>query len=237
MTTVLSYGGGVNSTAIIALAKMGRLPMPDYIVFSDTGSEWPHTYTYMDFLECQGIRITYLVGGTYRKGHGEWETLYEYCTRKQILPSTMNRWCSMDWKVRPVNLFIEALNDAEQWVGIDYGEQHRAEKRHSPNVRFPLIDLGIDRNECKKIILEAGMGVPEKSGCFFCPYMKRSEFVTLARKHPALFEDAKRLEQENRAGFTIKPGITLGEYVGNPESEPELPFGVQLDQKCECYFG
>ena len=48
MKKILSYGGGVNSTAIIALALLGEVEMPDYIVFSDTGAEWPHTYKYID---------------------------------------------------------------------------------------------------------------------------------------------------------------------------------------------
>ena len=103
MKTILSYGAGVNSTAIIALALLKEIPMPDYIVFSDTGAEWPYTYKYMDYIESKGIRIIYLEGGKYNM------TLIEYCRMKNFVPSRMNRWCTEYWKITPVNRFRQAL--------------------------------------------------------------------------------------------------------------------------------
>ena len=45
----LSFGGGVNSTALAVLLVRGKLPQfePWRIVFSDTGEERPETYTYL----------------------------------------------------------------------------------------------------------------------------------------------------------------------------------------------
>jgi len=230
MKTILSFGAGVNSTAIIALTLLKEIPMPDYIVFSDTGAEYPHTYEYMNYLEERGIRITYLTGGYCRKKENTWETLIEYCQRKKIIPSMFHRWCSMDWKVRPVDLFSENM---KKWIGIDYGESHRAEKRHSPNVRFPLIERKIDRNECKKIIRRAGLGVPLKSGCFICPYQSRKDWINLREKSPHLYSIAKQLEEESRVTFI--QGITLNEYTEGAEKQLSLDV-VPLNQKCECYF-
>ena len=88
MKTILSYGAGVNSTAIIALGILKEIPMPDYIVFSDTGAEYPYTYKYMGYLENQGIKITYLTGGNKEM------TLIEWCQMKNFIPSRMNRWCT-----------------------------------------------------------------------------------------------------------------------------------------------
>ena len=49
MTYWLSYGGGVNSTALAVLLVRGQLPqyMPWRIVFSDTGEEKLETYSYI----------------------------------------------------------------------------------------------------------------------------------------------------------------------------------------------
>lgn len=46
----LSYGGGVNSTALAVLLCEGRLPelQPWRIVFADTLTERPETYNYID---------------------------------------------------------------------------------------------------------------------------------------------------------------------------------------------
>jgi hypothetical protein len=44
--TVVSYGGGVDSTAMTLLLERGE--KPDLVVFCDTGGEYPETYAYLD---------------------------------------------------------------------------------------------------------------------------------------------------------------------------------------------
>ena len=55
---VVSYGGGVNSTAMVVFLVENGLPI-DYVVFSDTGNEMPETYAYLNimrkYLERHGI--------------------------------------------------------------------------------------------------------------------------------------------------------------------------------------
>jgi len=233
VTTILSYGGGVNSTAIIALAKMGELPMPDHIVFSDTGAEYPYTHSYIDYLENQGIRMIYLTGGTRFMG------LVEFCQSKDLIPSRMNRWCTDHWKRTPVQRFARAFGEVKMWIGIDAGEEHRTNARRDRNTEFPLVDLDIDRNKCKEIIREVGWGVPQKSGCFICPYQPKREWIKLKREYPDLWDIAVKLEKNAQAQnplFTYHQDRDLEKFVGELDKQTELDFGVQLDQKCECYF-
>lgn len=235
MKKILSFGGGVNSTAIIALAILKEIPMPDYIVFSDTGAEWPHTYKYMDYLENEGIRIIYLTGGTKDM------TLIEWCQKKSFIPSRMNRWCTDYWKITPVLKFCKSFDEGfEMIIGIDAGEAHRAERMRSKAARkFPLIELGIDRNECKKIIKKAGLGVPQKSGCYICPYQRKRQWIELKKYHPELWSIAVNLEKNSIAKhqhFTFVNNMNIEEFVADLDKQEELPFGVVLDQKCECYF-
>ena len=42
---MVSYGGGVNSTALLVGLHQHRIPV-DLILFADTGAEHPHTYAY-----------------------------------------------------------------------------------------------------------------------------------------------------------------------------------------------
>src|SRR5690606_25124341 len=60
----------------------------------------------------------------------------------------------------------------------------------------PLIDLRLTRKDCKAIVADAGLPVPPKSSCFFCPFHKRSEWIELRREQPELFKRA--VEIENR---------------------------------------
>jgi hypothetical protein len=233
MKTILSYGGGVNSTAIIALAKIGEIPMPDYIVFSDTGAEYPHTYSYMNYLEDQGVKMIYLTGGTKFMG------LVEFCQLKNIIPSRVNRWCTDHWKRTPVQRFSRAIGDATVLIGIDAGEEHRADKRRDRNTKFPLLDLNIDRNKCKEIIRRVGWGVPQKSGCYICPYQPKREWVKLKKEYPDLWDIAVNLEKNASAQnplFTYHPHRNLEKFVGDLDKQSGLDFGIQLDQKCECCF-
>jgi len=234
MTHILSYGGGVNSTAIIALALLGELPMPDYIVFSDTGAEWPHTYKYLNYIEKQGIKLVYLTGGM--RGEYIGMTLIEWCREKSFIPSRMNRWCTDYWKRTPVRKFTKAFNEAEVWIGIDAGEAHRAEgKRHA---KFPLVELGINRNQCREIIKKSGLGIPRKSGCFICPYQAKRQWTELKRDYPELWKIAVELEHNSifhKNNFTYK-GIPIEKYVADLDKQEELDFGIILDQKCACYF-
>ena len=47
---MVSYGGGVNSTALLIGLHQHRIPV-DLILFADTGAEHPHTYAYLDVMD------------------------------------------------------------------------------------------------------------------------------------------------------------------------------------------
>jgi len=235
MISILSYGGGINSTAIIALALLGKIKMPDYIIFSDTGAEYPYTYKYLDYIESKGIGLVYLTGGD------KFESLTEFCLRKKIMPSRLNRWCTDHWKVTPIQRFVKSFDEkTEVLIGIDAGESHRARKKQQKGIVFPLIDFNINRNKCKKIIREAGLGVPQKSGCFFCPYQRVRQWIELKRDYPELWKIAVKIENQSRnriPGYSfLGNGISLNDYIQDRDKQIDLEFGFALDQKCECYF-
>jgi len=219
-TTILSYGGGVNSTAIIALALLGKMRMPDYIVFSDTGAEYPYTYEYLEYLESKGIKIIYLVGGIKEM------TLIEYCEMKSFIPSRMNRWCTDYWKIQPIKKFAKSFGDDHKMIiGIDVGESHRARKKGYKQNNFPLVEMGINRNECKKIIRKAGLDIPQKSGCFICPYQRKRQWIELKKYYPELWKIACNLEEQSIkkwAGFTFKYKHSISRYVGDLDKQREL---------------
>ena len=52
---MVSYGGGVNSTALLVGLHQHRIPV-DLILFADTGAEHPHTYAYLHGPLAEGPR-------------------------------------------------------------------------------------------------------------------------------------------------------------------------------------
>jgi hypothetical protein len=64
---------------------------------------------------------------------------------------------------------------------------------------FPLIEWGWDRDRCAAEIAAAGLPIPIKSACFFCPAMRKAEIDDLARFHPRLARKALELEDRAKA--------------------------------------
>lgn len=66
--------------------------------------------------------------------------------------------------------------------------------------RYPLREWGFDRAACGRIITAAGLPLPPKSACFFCPAMKEIEIRQLARENPDLHALALEMERLYREG-------------------------------------
>jgi hypothetical protein len=110
-------------------------------------------------------------------------------------------------------------------IGLEAGEDHRLTwKDSSPNPAkrmsreqwldqnyfvywYPLMEWGLDRERCKKIIAEAGLPIPVKSACFFCPASKKKEIAWLADNHPDLHQRALRIERNAQANLTSVKGL------------------------------
>jgi len=214
---VVSYGMGVDSTAVlVGLHQRGETP--DLILFADTGSEKPETYAYLDVINAWLDRVGFpqvTVVKNPRPKTGD-QSLYDACHRLSVLPALAYRQhqCSLVWKRDPQLAFIKRWQPAIDakargelvtfCIGYDAGDRdscrsYTAEGKASPGTknRFPLIEWGWDRDRCKAEIAAAGLPVPVKSACFFCPASKKSEIDWLAAFHPELA--AKAIELEVRA--------------------------------------
>lgn len=212
---VVAYGAGVDSTAML-VGMHQRGERPDLILFADTGSEKPETYAYLPIINAWLIRVgfpTVTIVKNQRPVSGD-KSLGEACARLKVLPALAYgaHQCSLVWKRDPQIAFIKKWQPAiDAWsrgelvtncVGYDAGPRDRcrsykAEGKASEGFenRFPLIDWNWNREDCEREILAAGLPVPIKSSCFFCPAMKKAEVDWLATHHPDLTAQALELER------------------------------------------
>lgn len=96
------------------------------------------------------------------------------------------------------------LTSTTDYIGFEAEESSRMSKksfyapceskRPTPNYEFPLIEWGWDRERCIERIREAGLRVPMKSACFYCPMSKKHEIKWLAENHRDLFDRALAME-------------------------------------------
>lgn len=245
-----SYGGGVQSTAALVLAAQGEIDFPTFF-FANVGedSEAPWTITYlheiaMPYAEANGIELRELVK---RTRDGQPQTLMEKIDKSERsipIPVRMgkdgapgNRSCTAEFKIKVIEKELRrrgATKEAKATVGLgisvdEYWRAGSPEDPRSPyNLReYPLVDLRITRDRCRSIIQRAGLPVPEKSSCFFCPYKKLEDWRRLARNQPELFEKACALEDKLRArGQALGRGEFFFTRYGAPLRE--LVDGNQL---------
>ena len=213
----VSYGGGVQSTALLVLAAQKRIDF-NLFLFANVGddSEHPDTIRYVEnvakpYAEHHGIEIVEL---RKRRRDGSEETLMNRLTkegsRSLPIPVRMSngapgrRSCTTDFKIGVLAKELKrrgatAENPATVALGISTDEIERArpgtDERQPVQFRtYPLLDLGLNRGDCQQLIRSAGLPVPPKSACFFCPFHDREAWRKLKRETPALFKKACDLE-------------------------------------------
>lgn len=194
---ILSLSGGKDSTAL-AIYLRDRIPELEY-VFCDTEKELDETYEYLRRLEAYLNRpIVYLK----HDGKGFDELLQ---MRRGFLPSPKVRWCTEYLKIKPFEKYV-GDDLCYNYVGIRADEPRRKGYISTkPNIiaRYPFVEDGITKQDVLRILEESGLGLPayyewrSRSGCYFCFFQQRIEWVGLLERHPDRYEEAMRYEKED----------------------------------------
>ena len=192
---ICGISGGKDSSAL-AVYLRGTVPDMEYF-FCDTGAELPETYEYLTRLEV--ILAKPIVRLNALRGFDHWFEVF-----RGALPSPQMRWCTKNMKIKPIE---EWIGDAPaiSYVAIRSDESNRKGYISTkPNIKtvFPFIEDDIDHDAVLRILSDAGIGLPEyyewrtRSGCYFCFYQRKAEWVGLSERHPDLFERAVAIEQK-----------------------------------------
>jgi hypothetical protein len=156
------------------------------------------------------------------------------------------RSCTADFKIRVTGKWLKTHgatrdNPAQVAIGISLDEIHRANTRRcEPHEQlcYPLLDLRLRRTDCMRIISEAGLPIPPKSSCFFCPFHRPTTWADMARDEPDLFakscqlEDtlnARRTELGKDPVYLTRFGKPLSQIMAGAANQPLL----DLDPGCD----
>ncbi|MGW9263162.1 phosphoadenosine phosphosulfate reductase family protein [Gordonia terrae] len=209
---ICGISGGKDSSAL-AVYLRDRVPEMEYF-FCDTGAELPETYEYLDRLETAlGKPIARL---NPRKGFDHWFDVY-----RGALPSPQMRWCTKKMKIEPLEEWI-GDSEAVSYVAIRADESGRkGYVSTKPNITtvLPFVEDDIDHAGVIKILDDAGIGLPKyyewrtRSGCYFCFYQRKAEWVGLADTHPELLERAIAIESKVRKDAGADGDASFGEYA------------------------
>lgn len=206
---LLGLSGGKDSAAL-AIYMRDRVPGMEYF-FCDTHKELPETYEYLDRLEAKlGAKIVRLSA---ERGFDHWLTV-----KGGFLPSPRIRWCTELLKIKPLEAYV-GDDEVISYVGIRADENRAGYISTRPNIRavFPFKEAGLVKADIFRILEDSGVGIPSyykwrtRSGCFFCFFQRKYEWIRLADEHPDLFAEAVRYEETHADGrhFSWIPGETL----------------------------
>lgn len=220
---IVSLSGGKDSTAL-AIYLRDRIPDIEY-VFCDTEKELPETYEYL-------ARLGAYLGRTIEplkhdgRDFDHWLTVYG-----NYLPSAQTRWCTKHLKLQP---FERHVGDdlVRNYIGIRADEDREGYISRKPNIEaiYPFKEAGITKADVMRLLEGSGLGLPEyykwrsRSGCYFCFFQQRIEWVGLLENHPEEFEKARRYEKaaiESGCRYTWTQRESL-EELARPERIAEI---------------
>jgi hypothetical protein len=250
---VVSYGGGTNSTAMLIGMQERGIPV-DLILFADTGSEKPHTYTHVQEVSEWCVAMGYPEIRTVRRTNreGAVRSLEADCIDGKMLPSIAYGFkaCSLKYKRDPQDKFCNNYPQAKavwadgrrvtKFIGYDADEERRATIRDDDKYTYcyPLIEWGWGRDECIQAIDNAGLSRPGKSACFFCPSSKPKEIIHLGKDYPDLLERA--LTMESNAELTHVKGLGRNfawrDLIRADRAQMDM-FRTPIEIDCGCYDG
>lgn len=201
---VLGISGGKDSAAL-AVYLRDRVPQLEYF-FTDTGAELPETYEYLSRLESVlGKRITRLNAD---RNFDHWLQVYG-----GALPSPQMRWCTKNLKIKPLETWL-GDQKTYTYVGIRADENRSGYVSTKSTIQpvFPFKEDGITKARVLEILDEAGVGLPSyyewrtRSGCSFCFFQRKSEWIGLSERHPELYEEAIAYEEKQGYEATAMQG-------------------------------
>ncbi len=227
MIKVLSLGAGVQSSAVLLMSCVGELEPIDMAIFADTGWEPRAVYEHLSWLELfardHGIPVHRVSSGKNIKEDmlratvndtscGSYSNMPLFTIDEDGSLGMIRRQCTRDYKIRPITQFIrEHIRPprkkskgmtpiVENWFGISLDEARRM--RHAKEWwavnHYPLIDIGMTRDDCLYWMEDHGFPKPTRSACIVCPYKSNTEWRHLKETSPEEWQEAVEFDHAIR---------------------------------------
>ena len=232
---VLGLSGGRDSAALAVYMRQNHPELEIDYFFTDTGKELPEVYEFLVKLE--GFLGKPIVRLNPDRDFDFWLKQYN-----NFLPSPQARWCTRQLKLRPFEQWLRPILDSGStvysYVAIRADEEYRegyASKRDNLVVQLPFKDAGIDKAGVLELLEGSGLGLPRyyewrtRSGCTFCFFQQKIEWVRLMEQHPDAFEEAKAYEKlavDGGSPFTWSQGESLDDL-----SKPDRVAQIRADHR------
>jgi len=205
MKKFISFSGGVESSAMAVLYGKGST-----LLWTDTGGEHRELYERIDQMEeflnkfhkgeCTLIRLK----GSYKSGGVIYDSLSEAIVGTKFFPSISRRYCTGNFKIKPIDEFLRNQGECELMIGFNIDEETRAgnlEKMANVKYSYPLIKDEYSRGDCEEILKFHGIH-PQfpvymaRGGCKFCFFKTEKEYKAMYHLDRESFDEVLKMETE-----------------------------------------
>jgi hypothetical protein len=246
MDITLSDGGGTQSSAILALIGMGKLPRPTRVIIADTGREATETWEYVNAYHrplCEKLGIPFHIAGhdlaTVDLYAGNGDLLIPAYTATGKLPT----FCSDKWKKLVVRRYLRSIGieKTTMWYGMSLDEIDRMRVSDVGWItnHYPLVfDVRLRRHECARVVEEFGWPTPPKSSCWMCPHRRDAQWRRMRDHYPDDWQKAVELDRAIRevdrdnAVYLHESGKPLDEADLDTAKDDELPLFTVCSEYC-----
>jgi len=252
MKYIAMLSGGKDSTAMVLQLLERKFPV-DHIIFTNTQSEFPEMYEYLDKV---GERLKQFGKELIILEHRRGEVFEDWCfgeikrgKRKGMIRGlpmvTQPCYWKRESKVRPFERFLKDNNikDYRQYIGYTYSERERA-KVVDKNQLFPLIDFRMCEADVDRYLKEIDLVNPlykyfERTGCYFCPYQRIRGFYVIWKKYRPQWDYMKDVEHRLNAldAEVLNPQWNIRYSMDELEhafSNGDMLHEVESPAACEC---
>ena len=185
MVKVQSFGGGVQSVAMLRMAIAGEIERPDLVIFADTMAEPEAVYDVVDreanFAYENGLAFRVVTFDNLAAPTSK-DAVYTPLFTSGKGDGQLLRSCTDRFKITPIRQYLrnQGVKKAELWLGMTTDEIERV--RPSPRKwithRYPLIEKNLRRSDCEAYLARLGLSVT-KSACVFCPYRSDAAWLQI----------------------------------------------------------
>jgi 3'-phosphoadenosine 5'-phosphosulfate sulfotransferase (PAPS reductase)/FAD synthetase len=183
--------------------------------FCDTGQELREVYEYLSRLEA------YLGRPIVRLNNEGRDFDHYLAIYNNYLPSPTARWCTRHLKLEPLERYVGS-DEVVSYVAIRADEDREGYLSTKPNIRsvFPFREDGIIKADVFRMLESSGLGVPKyyewrsRSGCYFCFFQRKIEWVRLYEHYPKYFKRAmayEKIDPDTGEQYTWSEGESLAD--------------------------
>lgn len=178
----VAFSGGKDSIVLLELIKKS-LPLKSYfVIFGDTGMEFPDTYETVAIVkeQCKKEGIDFYVSKSHMDVSDTWDIFAP--------PSRTLRWCCSVHKSTPQTLFLRHLTEKKDFIGLDYvgvrayeserrkkytvenyGKKQKGQYSHNSILHWSSAEVWLYIFTNNLVINNAYKKGNARAGCLFCP--------------------------------------------------------------------